>query len=143
MDALYSLVREVLPSMFMQIGTSTLEELKNELFLMLAKPKFEPLEAKSSDNLQKVIVKSPLLCPETWSLLWLECEESIARNWYEFQNEVLMQMYAAHCSRGNVHTGGCLQQFYLELGERERFGPANTGGRHGGPQFKGIFGMQE
>ena len=135
--------------MFMQIGTSDLEALLALLKDLLATPKNVPLpieintagSSSSTANIQKFMIKAPLISADMWADFLIECIVGLTRNWYEFQNEVLMQIYTAHCSRGNRNTGGCLTNFYMEFGDREPFGPANTGGRHE-LHFKGILGCK-
>ena len=99
---------------------------------------FKKLVAKPRTNREDL---KALVSKELWQDFILKCGVSVKRQWRELQNEVVVQMYHGYCTRGNMFTGGCLNNFYLEMGEPKKFGPLNVGGQGDG-SFTGIFGIK-
>lgn len=98
---------------------------------MVAKPR------TSQDGLEL----PALVSKEFWQEFVLKCGALTKRHWRQLQNEVVIQMYHGHCTRGNMFTGGCLNNFYLEMGETKKFGPPSVGGVSDS-YFSGIFGIK-
>ena len=124
----------------MELGHATVQAVLDKLYIMIVKPTKLPM-TRSLATVTEVQVIQNLVSHVLWESFLVQCTVSVTRNWLEFQNDALTQIYLAYCSRGNMHTGGCLTNFYLEMGEKQRFGPHSVGGPREASTFKGIFGI--